>query len=343
MTTALIRVCNKCGVPFLKDEGCNKMKCVCGNIQCFVCSQNIQDYSHFGEDKCPLFDDTTERLRTEVATAQERAIRDFTGTDMLEGQERQMSPPPSNDQQNGPQQREVEYFDGEDEENELEGILAEIREYELWDNEKRERAEVEARRINRRNLDRPVDGSDEPRFPITTSAGPPVQPIHGERTTDSAAPALHRRYPNPPNAPNNSGRTLDENSAEANWLAFLARSQTIHRNSQEEMQIMAESSPVLEGYWIKRNRELDEFIDEARQFVEATRRGSKRPGVVQERHERARVLLGQAQMEANHRRRETAARQKARGEKGKQRERMRGMKGVGKFVPKSWGLKFRRN
>jgi hypothetical protein len=111
------------------------------------------------------------------------------------------------------------------------------------------------------------------------------------------------------------------------------------------MQITAESYPlaVLEGYWIRRNRELDEFIDEARKFVEETRRGSKCPGVVQERHERARTLLGQAQMEANHRRRETAARQKARGDKGKQRERMRGMKGVAKFVPKSWGLKFRRN
>ena len=116
------------------------MKCVCGNTQCFVCSQNVQDYSHFGDDKCPLFNDTAERLRTEVATAQERAIRDFNDTDTegseiveppkLEGRRRQMTPPPPKDQQDGlwpweqpdpdlqgSQQREVEYF------TELEGIL----------------------------------------------------------------------------------------------------------------------------------------------------------------------------------------------------------------------------
>ena len=118
------------------------MKCVCGNTQCFVCSQKIQDYNHFREDKCPLFNDTTERLRREVATAQERAIREFTDTDIrelevavepeLEVRRRQITPVPLNHQQDeywpweqsvakqqGPQQQEAEYFRHEG--NELEG------------------------------------------------------------------------------------------------------------------------------------------------------------------------------------------------------------------------------
>ena len=48
-------------------------------------------------------------------------------------------------------------------------------------------------------------------------------------------------------------------------------------------------------------------------------------------------------MEANGHRRETAARQKASRDKGKQRETVRGMKVVAKFVPKSWSSKSRRN
>ena len=77
MTEALLRNCNKCNNRFIKEDGCNKMTCPCGNLQCYICSQNITGYDHFGEGKCPQYDDTKERHRREVAAAQERAVHDF--------------------------------------------------------------------------------------------------------------------------------------------------------------------------------------------------------------------------------------------------------------------------
>lgn len=71
----------------MKDEGCNKMTCSCGNKQCYVCGKNVQDYDHFGEideGKCALYDDHEERLRQEVATAQQQTINKLlqTGADL---------------------------------------------------------------------------------------------------------------------------------------------------------------------------------------------------------------------------------------------------------------------
>lgn len=63
MSDALIRKCNKCTTPFIKDFGCNKMICTkCSNIQCYICSKSC-DYQHFNDSSrggkagnCPLFD-----------------------------------------------------------------------------------------------------------------------------------------------------------------------------------------------------------------------------------------------------------------------------------------------
>ncbi|TKW55590.1 E3 ubiquitin-protein ligase [Colletotrichum tanaceti] len=84
MSAAMIRKCNKCGTPFIKEEGCNKMTCVaanCANIQCYVCSQSC-DYSHFNDrarggkqGNCPLFDDVNARHNAEVRRAEEEARR----------------------------------------------------------------------------------------------------------------------------------------------------------------------------------------------------------------------------------------------------------------------------
>src|SRR5208282_1462883 len=49
MTDALVRKCNKCEKRFLKEDGCNKMRCSCGNQQCYVCSANVIDYNHFDQ------------------------------------------------------------------------------------------------------------------------------------------------------------------------------------------------------------------------------------------------------------------------------------------------------
>ncbi|KAM3080538.1 hypothetical protein ACMFMG_005482 [Clarireedia jacksonii] len=84
MSAALIRKCNKCGTPFVKEAGCNKMECVaagCGNIQCYVCSVSCKNYDHFNEvgkggksGNCPLFDDVEERHNADVGKAEKEAI-----------------------------------------------------------------------------------------------------------------------------------------------------------------------------------------------------------------------------------------------------------------------------
>ncbi|OBT65853.1 hypothetical protein VE03_05452 [Pseudogymnoascus sp. 23342-1-I1] len=77
MTAAMVRLCNKCKGPFIKEEGCNKMNCPCGNIQCYVCSKSCQ-YNHFDDERrggkagnCPLFDDVYKRHEDEIKRAEE--------------------------------------------------------------------------------------------------------------------------------------------------------------------------------------------------------------------------------------------------------------------------------
>ena len=73
-TEAMVRKCNKCGTRFVKDEGCNKMACHfrgCNNIQCYVCSKDVSDYAHFGDGRCPLFENTEKRHEDEAGRAEE--------------------------------------------------------------------------------------------------------------------------------------------------------------------------------------------------------------------------------------------------------------------------------
>ncbi|KAM3424729.1 hypothetical protein BST61_g6716 [Cercospora zeina] len=89
MTAALVRKCNKCSKPFIKDFGCNKMFCTsCGNLQCYVCSQTVKDYNHFDQSptgapnanaagasvkRCPLYDNVEERHEREIKEAEAKA------------------------------------------------------------------------------------------------------------------------------------------------------------------------------------------------------------------------------------------------------------------------------
>jgi TRIAD3 protein (E3 ubiquitin-protein ligase RNF216) len=83
MSEALIRKCNQCGTPFVKDEGCNKMACTrsgCHNVQCYVCSKSCT-YAHFNDEtrggkagNCPLFEKTSERHDEEVKKAEKEAL-----------------------------------------------------------------------------------------------------------------------------------------------------------------------------------------------------------------------------------------------------------------------------
>jgi E3 ubiquitin-protein ligase RNF216 len=83
MSEALIRKCNKCGTPFVKEEGCNKMTCTrngCHNVQCYVCSKSCT-YDHFNDERrggragnCPLFESTAQRHEDEVKKAEREAL-----------------------------------------------------------------------------------------------------------------------------------------------------------------------------------------------------------------------------------------------------------------------------
>ncbi|KAL2257598.1 hypothetical protein VTK26DRAFT_9421 [Humicola hyalothermophila] len=87
MSAALIRKCNKCGTPFIKEYGCNKMTCTragCMNTQCYVCSKSC-DYSHFDDPSrggkkgnCPLFDNVEQRHGEEVRAAEENVRKQLT-------------------------------------------------------------------------------------------------------------------------------------------------------------------------------------------------------------------------------------------------------------------------
>ncbi|KAI0401277.1 hypothetical protein F4802DRAFT_609555 [Xylaria palmicola] len=77
MSEALIRRCNKCQNAFIKQDGCNKVRCTkCGTLQCDVCRMTINGYSHFNDinrggktGQCPLFDESGARYEAEVSKA----------------------------------------------------------------------------------------------------------------------------------------------------------------------------------------------------------------------------------------------------------------------------------
>ncbi|KAI1502393.1 hypothetical protein F5X99DRAFT_417918 [Biscogniauxia marginata] len=83
MSAALIRRCNKCQNPFVKQDGCNKVVCTkCRTIMCDVCRQTVKDYSHFDDTRrggkqgqCPLFDKSDIRYDDEVREAEIKARR----------------------------------------------------------------------------------------------------------------------------------------------------------------------------------------------------------------------------------------------------------------------------
>jgi hypothetical protein len=50
MSEAVIIRCGNCSNTIVKDEGCNKVTCLCGNYICYCCKQNVPKsvgYSHF--------------------------------------------------------------------------------------------------------------------------------------------------------------------------------------------------------------------------------------------------------------------------------------------------------
>lgn len=51
LSQVVVRTC-PCGKEFVKEDGCNKVVCVCGSVLCYLCRAVIPGYSHFC-DTCP--------------------------------------------------------------------------------------------------------------------------------------------------------------------------------------------------------------------------------------------------------------------------------------------------
>ncbi|KAF5376136.1 hypothetical protein D9615_007703 [Tricholomella constricta] len=89
MSGALVRQCPGCKKPFIKETGCNKMKCPsanCGTYSCYICRQIIKGYDHFDQtigtadrrsETCRLWDAVDERHAEDVRVAAERALKEY--------------------------------------------------------------------------------------------------------------------------------------------------------------------------------------------------------------------------------------------------------------------------
>merc|ERR1719347_2194685 len=85
MTEAMIRECPKCKKKFFKEEGCNKMKCECGQSMCYLCRAPIPgSYIHFYgqgtspvKGKCPLWSENQNIHKHEIAKVVEEAKKEM--------------------------------------------------------------------------------------------------------------------------------------------------------------------------------------------------------------------------------------------------------------------------
>jgi len=87
LSEALILRCNKCNVSIIKEYGCNKMACVCGNKMCNVCKKDINDvgYRHFCNNnncnrncnKCHVIDEMFEKPETNMPNTAGESAGEF--------------------------------------------------------------------------------------------------------------------------------------------------------------------------------------------------------------------------------------------------------------------------
>ena len=77
MSRSCKRSCPHCGQEYMKSDGCNKIKCKCGRLSCYLCGAVVADYSHFCNKaacpcgNCKLWTSTTEMERIDREKRQE--------------------------------------------------------------------------------------------------------------------------------------------------------------------------------------------------------------------------------------------------------------------------------
>ena len=124
-TEAMIRQCPKCNNRFYKEDGCNKMKCSCGQSMCYLCRAAVPDsYSHFygqgGEPipgKCPLWSDNKNLHRDEVVRAVEAEKKKIDPKDLKNDPTKNMEKPPAGFDRNHMREDMIQDEDDEDEED----------------------------------------------------------------------------------------------------------------------------------------------------------------------------------------------------------------------------------
>ncbi|XP_066988324.1 LOW QUALITY PROTEIN: uncharacterized protein [Macrobrachium rosenbergii] len=82
MTEAMVRECWKCKKRFIKADGCNKMRCACGAMMCYICKKAIKGYDHFednpvpiNKNKCPLWSNS-EKIHAEEVRDAAKKLKD---------------------------------------------------------------------------------------------------------------------------------------------------------------------------------------------------------------------------------------------------------------------------
>lgn len=74
VSEALIRRCSDCPAAFVKEIGCNEMRCPCGNLSCYACKAQHITPAHWMQTGCLHFDATEVREEQERKTAEKKAI-----------------------------------------------------------------------------------------------------------------------------------------------------------------------------------------------------------------------------------------------------------------------------
>jgi hypothetical protein len=312
MSTAMIRKCNGCQKRFFKEEGCNDMRCPsCNNRQCFVCSKNVTDYSHYdrtedlsGPQDCPLYDNTRERLQQEVAAAQNQAVQeilqnraelnanDVTVDENLVNNRQTRGPAGAMRRQaeeRARQTREQEARERRDNEEEqerlrleqirLERLRAEAerqrRERERLEEERRERERLEAERRRRERERQERERRERERLEAERQEAEQIQrEIEAARLRDEQeAVAEVRQFEERQRL--EEQRQLDEilqlTLEDDKWRAFHERSEALSGTCDVTEDLQGLCPEQLEFYWAGQIQFVMQFIDDARQRVDVVR------------------------------------------------------------------------
>lgn len=88
VSEALIRRCADCNAPFVKDTGCNEMRCICGNVTCYACKAQHITHDHWFRTSCVHFESTEAREEQERKKAERdaiaRVLREHPGSGLKE-------------------------------------------------------------------------------------------------------------------------------------------------------------------------------------------------------------------------------------------------------------------